>query len=70
VTEGKTAFVVASRLKAKKVVRYVSTRCLEFHDSTIPAARQRDLFLTGLVYFIPPFQLLSATAMHRRHGGA
>jgi len=47
VTEGETALVVASRRKAKKVISYIRTRSLEFHGSTIQAARQRDLFLTG-----------------------
>ena len=39
--------VVASRRQAKKAIRYVRSRCLEFHDARIDAARQRDLRFTG-----------------------
>jgi hypothetical protein len=46
VIEGKTTLVVASRFKAKKIIRYIRPRCLKFHGSRIQAAWQRDLFST------------------------
>ena len=47
INEGTTSLVVASRFQAKKIIRYVRARCLEFHGSRISAACQRDLRFTG-----------------------
>jgi hypothetical protein len=41
--------LVASRFQAKKVIRYVRARCLEFHGFRISIAWQRDLWSTGWV---------------------
>jgi hypothetical protein len=39
--------VVASRRQAKKLIRYVRSRCLEFHGAEILPARQDDIRGTG-----------------------
>lgn len=39
--------VVASRRQAKKAVRSMRARCLEWHGAKIEPARQHDLVATG-----------------------
>lgn len=47
VCEGRTSLVVASRHQARKIIRTIRVRCLEFHGSRIQPACQRDLWFTG-----------------------
>ena len=46
-TGGTTTFVVASRGKAKKTIRYIRARCLRFDGFAIKPAWQGDLAFTG-----------------------
>src|SRR5258708_6360399 len=46
-TPSTLTLVVASRWRAKKVIRYVRRHCLEFHRAKIQTAWQRDLHHSG-----------------------
>ena len=46
-TPSTLTLVVASRWRAKRVIRYVRRHCLEFHRAKIQTAWQRDLHDTG-----------------------
>jgi hypothetical protein len=47
VTTGRITALVASRFQAKKIIRTIAARCLEFHGSKITPAWQRDLWMSG-----------------------